>query len=310
MVDRVKSEAGIVVHEVVEAPRTHRPAGRDGTRYNTRGDEVDDRLADHVGVNRQVPPVGQVGEHLVRYPAQTDLKGGSIFDESRDVPGDLLSHFAGGLVQVLHDGRLHRNEAGNPINRDPAVARGARHGGIDLSDHGARRQRGGHGHVYRYTEAAGAVGIRGGDLHHRNVEREPPVLEQARNVGEGEREILHHPSRAEEVALVGPDVEDAVAISRMPQITGAHPVDEEMHQHHPRAPQLLQGTHQGPGSRARAADEDPVAGSHHGHGFIGGYQPLMPVPCPDGGHARGTKLALATTHGLLVLEPGSRAFSS
>ena len=187
VVDRMEGESGVVVDEVVEAPRAHRPARRDRAGDDARGDEVDDRLGDHVRMDRQVAPVGQVGQHLVRDPPQSDLERGAIVDQTCDVAGDLLGHLADRLVEVLDHGGVHRDEARDPFDRDPAVTRGARHRGVDLRDHGPRGQRGGLGHVDGDPEAAGAVLVGWGDLHHRDIERELSVGEQSRRVGERER---------------------------------------------------------------------------------------------------------------------------
>jgi hypothetical protein len=54
VVNRVKREAWVVVDEVIEPPRSHRPA-RDNRPADHAGlDEVDHGLGDHVGVNREL----------------------------------------------------------------------------------------------------------------------------------------------------------------------------------------------------------------------------------------------------------------
>ena len=47
------------------------------------------------------------------------------------------------LVEVLDHGGVHRDEARDPFDRDPAVTRCAWHRGVDLRDHRPRGQRGG-----------------------------------------------------------------------------------------------------------------------------------------------------------------------
>ena len=64
-----------------------------------------------------------------------------LLDRSSGTLGTLLGHVARGLVEVLRHGGVHRHEAGDATGRDPAVAGGARHGRVDLRDHGSRSQR-------------------------------------------------------------------------------------------------------------------------------------------------------------------------
>ena len=81
VVDRVEGEPRVVVSQVVEPSRAHRPAGRDGPGDHAVGDEVDHRLGDHIRVDRERAPVREVAEHLVRHASQTDLQGGAIVDQ-------------------------------------------------------------------------------------------------------------------------------------------------------------------------------------------------------------------------------------
>jgi len=66
----MKSEARIIVHQVVQAPRAHRPARRDRARDDPRRDEVDDRLGDDIRVDRELAPVAQASQHLVRHATE------------------------------------------------------------------------------------------------------------------------------------------------------------------------------------------------------------------------------------------------
>lgn len=94
----MEREARIVVHQVVEAPRAHRPTRVDRARDDASGDEVDDRLSDDVRMDRQLASVGQASQHLVRYSTETHLKRGSIVDQPGDIAGDLLGYLAGWVV--------------------------------------------------------------------------------------------------------------------------------------------------------------------------------------------------------------------
>src|SRR3954470_16456499 len=68
--------------------RAHRPARHDTARDDARGDQVDDRLGDHVGMDREIAAVEQVREHLVRHATDADLERRTVVDQPRDVGGD------------------------------------------------------------------------------------------------------------------------------------------------------------------------------------------------------------------------------
>jgi hypothetical protein len=86
-------------------------------------------------------------------------------------------------VQVLDDRSLGQHEPLDPIEWDSAVAAGPRHLGVDLGDHGARRERRCLRHVDRDAEAARSVRIGRGDLHESHVERNPAGSKQPRHIG-------------------------------------------------------------------------------------------------------------------------------
>jgi hypothetical protein len=248
------------------------------------GHEVDHRLRDYVRVDRQLAPIGQVSQHLVRHAAKADLKRGAVGDEPGDVAGDLLGHFAGRVMEVLDHGGLDPYEMGDAVERNPAVAGPARHRGVHLGDHGARGQGCGLGHVDRYPQAAGAVRIRRRDLNQRDVERDLPVLEELGDVGERERQVLHS-TRLAQLADIAPHVEDAVAIVGAGRITGADTVGEEMREDRPGPAESLQRLHEASRSGARAADEDPVAGGDNRHCLCGRHLAVAPVERRVDAHA-------------------------
>ena len=289
VVDGMKGKAGIVVHQVVEAPRAHRPARRDRAGDDAGGDEIDDRLSDDVRMDGQVAPPCQVSQHPVRHSAEVHVKRGPIVDQPRGVASDLLGHLADGVVEILHHRRLDRHETCDAIDRDTAVACGARHRRVDFGDDRSCGQRRRLGHVNRYPQAAGPVRFGWRDLHHRDVEGDLPGLEQPGNIHERERHVVHETRLAQgtdvvQGADVPPDVEHAMPIVRMRRVTRAHPVGKEMHEDNSGPPDLLQGIDQSPRSGAGAADENLVPRAHHRDRLRGRNLAVTPVDCHLGTH--------------------------
>ena len=112
VLDGMKGEAGIVVHQVIEAAFepiaqlvVTGPVMTPAATRSTIGSVMIAR------VDSQVAPVGQVGQHLVRHAAEPHLQRGAIVDQAGDVAGDLLGHIAGGFVEIFHDGGFDRDEA-------------------------------------------------------------------------------------------------------------------------------------------------------------------------------------------------------
>ena len=85
---RLESRLRAAVEEVVEAARAHGEGGDDRSVDDLALDQVDDRIGDEVGVNVEVPALGEEAEHLVRDATQPDLQGRSIIDEPRHVAGE------------------------------------------------------------------------------------------------------------------------------------------------------------------------------------------------------------------------------
>ena len=280
----MESEARIVVDEVIQAARAHRPARHHRPRDHAGGDQIDHRLGDHVRVNRQPAPVDQVSKHLVRHPAQADLKRGAVIDEPGDVAGNLLGCLADGIVKILHHRSLDRHETGDPAHRNPAVPSRARHRRVDLGDDRACGQRGGLRHVNRNPQAAGTVRIWRGDLDHRHIQRNLPVAEQLRDIGKRQRQVLH-PTRLTQSADIAPDVEDPVPIPRARRITGTDTIGKEMDQDHPWPAEPLQRPHQVPRSGTRGTDKNLVARPDNRHRLFGRDHAVTPVRCRPDAHA-------------------------
>jgi hypothetical protein len=213
VVDRIEGEPSIVIDEVVEPTRAHREAGDNGACDDACGHQIRDRLRDDIGVDRQVVPVRQMSQHLVRNAAEADLERRAIVDEPSDVACDLFGHVVGRLVQILDHGRVDLDEAVDPIERNPAISPRPGHRWVDLGDDRAGRKNRGLRHVDRNPQAARAVRIRRRDLHQRYVERHPAASHQPRYVGKRQRQVLHQ-AGIEQCLDVPPDVEDSVPVLR------------------------------------------------------------------------------------------------
>ena len=91
LVDRQEHERGIVVHEVVEPPRSQAVAGDDpvamvrlaATRHDAGLDQIDNAVGDDVAVDAEVAAVLEMAQRLVRHAPEPDLQRRAVVDDRR-----------------------------------------------------------------------------------------------------------------------------------------------------------------------------------------------------------------------------------
>ena len=192
MFGRKKLDMGVPVDKIVQAPGTH---AEGGDRLATvKGlfavvdhpflHQVDDAVADHFGVDTQIPVVAQIAQHRVGNLADAELQGAAVLDQHRYVLPDPFGNRVHLRRRQLEQRLLGLDPGVDLADVDEAVAAGYRHLRIDLRDHLARRVASRGDDVHRDAERAVAVLIRRADHHQRGVQRQDVVGEQAGDLGQ------------------------------------------------------------------------------------------------------------------------------
>ena len=105
------------------------PAGDDA-----RLGELHHAVGEHLGVDPEVVPVAERGEHGVGDLADAHLQRGAVGDQRGDVAADLAADVVERLRRALGQRHVHRHELGDTVDVEEGIAEGARHVGIDLGE--------------------------------------------------------------------------------------------------------------------------------------------------------------------------------
>jgi hypothetical protein len=181
---------GVVVDPLIEVAASHeerrdRLAGEQ--RLLPPGDhallhEVHHAVGEHLGMHAEVAVVGQRSQHRVGDLPDAELECGSVGDQARDVPRDLRRHLirrlGGQLGQVVVNG----DERVDPVEVNERVAVGARRLGVHLGQDEIGGFHGGAHDVDRHAETHVPVPVRERHLDHRDVDTDPPALDERRDL--------------------------------------------------------------------------------------------------------------------------------
>ncbi len=207
----------VVVDEVVQAPRAHEERGHHlagvealaGVGDDALVVEVDDALAEHLGVDAEVVLLVQEHEDGVGDAADAELQAGAVLHEAGDVAADRLLHrtYPGG--RQLDDRLVALDDRVDLVEMDERVAVGARHVGVHLGDHRPGGLGGRLGVVDRDAEGAIAVFVRRRDVDERHVGRQVALAEELGDLAEEHGDVVAAPvpdrlagARADEQRLV------------------------------------------------------------------------------------------------------------
>ena len=257
----------VVVHEIIQALRSHQKAGDNLARMqglpltvdNPALDQANHFVREHLAVDAEVVFVAEEFQHGIGDAADSHLQGRTVFDQTRAVLGDPVLPFRdfthAVLGQRVGDGH-HVRQLGD---MDEAVAEGAGHAVVDFRDDDPGGFCGGLGDAHLDAEAAEPMGIGRTYMDQRHVERENAAPEKARNFGqEAGSEI--RPAFVDGRAHVGADEQ------RVDADESLHPGGDVV-----RVSQGEQmGDLDGPGERRGALDECGQQGP--GHGTIAGHE--------------------------------------
>jgi hypothetical protein len=94
-------------------------------------------------------------------------------------------------VEVLDHRVIHLDDVLEAIERNLTVRAGPWHVRIDFGNQRPCSEHGGAADIHRYTQAAHARAVRRADLDQRDVESEPPALQQTRHFGQRQRDVIH-----------------------------------------------------------------------------------------------------------------------
>ena len=131
-----------------------------------------------VGEDPQFAPIGQESQRAVGNTAGTDLEGGPVLDQPRDVSADASQACIVALVPELGQGAIADDDGGEGIGRPQAVASGDRHCRHPLGDcerHAPQHRR---CHADGGAEANPSLCIRQARCHHCRIEREPSACDE------------------------------------------------------------------------------------------------------------------------------------
>ena len=165
----VELEEGVVVDVVVELACAHGEGGDDlvsadgllGAGDGAALDEVDDPVAEHLGVDAEVFLVfEELGDGLGDV-SDAALDGGAVFDEAGDVGADLAEAVVDGVGGGFEDGLGLLDEDIDLVDVEVAVAVGAGHLVVDLCDDVLGVERGGADDVDGDAERAEAARVGG-----------------------------------------------------------------------------------------------------------------------------------------------------
>src|SRR5262245_39966626 len=202
----------VIVHKVVEPSRSHAIAGDNTiamTRFaaachNAGLDQIHDAVSDDVTMDAEVAPIPKMTQRPIWDPAQADLQGRAVVDDRRDIAGHTLGNLADIRMNVLRDRHVNHYERIKPVEMNHALAVGARHRWIDLSDNGACNAQYCRGEIHGNTEADKAPGIRRRNLKQSHVDGQPSAGQQSRYLFQRDGHVVQLPA-AGQTSHVAPE---------------------------------------------------------------------------------------------------------
>jgi len=143
----VKLDERVVIDEVVEpAAADHEARDRSArmdrlarVRHRPRLDQPHDAVGEHLGVDAEIVPLLEPGEHSVGDPANAELQAGAIFNERGDVRPDSILDVAWRQEVVARQVAVGRRPGRHPVEWHGSVAVGPGHALVDLSEDDSRR---------------------------------------------------------------------------------------------------------------------------------------------------------------------------
>jgi hypothetical protein len=144
VVDGPELDAGVLVHEVVEALATDR-GGRDdpvpvrelaGARDDAPLDQVDETLCEQLGVHTKVGMIPEHAEDLVRQHAYPDLQRRAVRDALGDVLQEPIVYLAHRAGREFREGIVGLAPACDLADVHLVLAEGPRHLVVDLEKQG------------------------------------------------------------------------------------------------------------------------------------------------------------------------------
>ena len=194
----VEFEDRVVVDEIEDTLRAKNESDDDFARLEVLAlagdhagfDQGNHAVGDQFAMDAEVLAVDEQGQNGVGNAADAGLEHGAVFDQAGHVAGD-------GDVHLGDLGLLHRAERTRRFDDrvdfadvDEAVAIGARHLIVDLSDDVAGLLGGGEGRIDADSEAAEAVRVGRRDLDERDVERHGAAYEELFDFAEVDRGVV------------------------------------------------------------------------------------------------------------------------
>lgn len=208
------------MHEVVDVLRPHQKRGDNlaavdllaRTVDHTRLHQRQQPVREHLGVNPQIPAVGELRQHRVGNLPDAELKTGAVVNQLRTVPPDHPLR----LVRQRERHRLNRtvvlDDIIDLIERNHAVAVTEGNVTIHHRNHRAGALDRGRTDIHRCAERNKTVAVRTRNLHHRHVTGQAAGTEELLRLMQRHRNVigvarLHLPPdvAADEEGLRGED---------------------------------------------------------------------------------------------------------